>query len=127
LSIVKACRIFGIGNIGFDCRFPDSRSDSHATAGVACPAYLIWMMILKPEKFGGEAASYFGDNYSLRFTNRFACSASQTIIGPCRDGFMGHVKDIHGTELYTLLAAVTPIRLHVYQIDFEVPEYLCHN
>jgi hypothetical protein len=49
--MVKACRILEIGNMGFDCRFPDFRSDSYSMVGVAYLAYFILMMILKPAKF----------------------------------------------------------------------------
>ena len=63
--------------------------------------------------------SYFCYDDRFRLTNSNTGSTPQTIDRAHGGGFDGKIEDIDGAHLDALLATVTFILVHIYQIDFE--------
>ncbi len=63
----------------------------------------------------------------MSLANRYTCLTSQTIFGPCGQGFIGHFKNIPLADPNALPTSLTFIPIHMDQIDFKVPELSCHK
>jgi hypothetical protein len=70
---------------------------------------------------------YFRNNHCLGFTDRFAGSAAQAVLRPCRGGLDREIKHIHRAVDDALLAPVTLVGIYVDKIDLIVNVLFSHG